>query len=48
MFDLIATGIPLGVRDGRERVEVPSRAFSLACVATRAGWDPLRGPLPPP
>lgn len=48
MIDLIASGIRLGIRAGREWVEVPSRAFSVACAETAAGWDPLRGPLPPP
>ncbi len=48
MTNLIATGIPLGVRAGREWVEIPSRAFSAACRAAAAERDPRDGPLPPP
>lgn len=47
-FDLIAQGIPLGVRDdGREVVEISSIAFVYKCEQTRKSRTQAEGPLPP-
>ena len=47
VMDLIAQGTPLGVRNGRELVEIPSIAFVYKAEQTRLTWDLMKGPLSP-
>lgn len=49
MLDLLSHGVPTGVRNGREFLEIPSLSFVAKCSETKAERQAAgdRNPLPP-